>query len=165
MIMWDLFNVANTSSVPLENFYLHDRLPTDAVRGAKVFTGTWSHRLSYNVTYKTNYSTEYRTLASGLSTKTDYELSIHSNVLGLQSGEYVTDVRFEFGTVPVGFKSEKNPKIQAQVLPTLPKGYKIVNRADVGGQYIGEWETAQCSWLIKVYSDPTPAPVLPKTGF
>ncbi|MDL2289003.1 prealbumin-like fold domain-containing protein, partial [Oscillospiraceae bacterium OttesenSCG-928-F05] len=165
MIIWDLFGIANNSSAALENFYVHDRLPTDATRGAKVFTGTWSHNLTYRVTYKTNYSTDYKVLASGLSTKTNYELSIHTNVLGLQSGEYVTDIRWEFGTVPAGFKSETNPKIQAQVLATLPKGYKIVNRADVGGLYIGQWITAQTSWTTLIYSDPAPAPQLPKTGY
>ena len=165
MILWDLFNVANTSSAPLENFFLHDRLPTDAVRGAKVFTGTWSHHLTYQVSYKTNYSSSYRVLASGLSTKTDYELSIHPNVLGLQSGEYVTDIRWEFGTVPAGFCSVVNPRLQAQVLATLPQGYKIVNRADVGGLYCGEWLTAQSSWTTLIYGNPTPPPELPKTGF
>ena len=165
IILWELFNVASTASTPMESFYVHDRLPTDAVRGAKVFTGTWSHRLTYQVTYKTNYSSDYRVLASGLSTKTDYELSIHPNVLGLQSGEYVTDIRWEFGTVPVGFQSAINPKIQAQVLPTLPKGYKIINRADVGGRYISQWETAQTSWTTIIYSDPAPATELPKTGY
>ena len=164
MLIYDMFNIKNTSTAPLQNFYVHDRLPTDAVRGAKVFTGTWSDRLTYQVTYKTNYSSDYRVLASGLSTKTSYELSIHPNVLGLQSGEYVTDIRWEFGTVPAGFSSAENPKIQVQVLPTLPKGYKIINRADVGGLYLNEWETAQTSWTILTYSGFV-APELPKTGF
>ena len=86
------------------------------------------------------------------------------NVLGLASGEYVTDIRWEFGTVPSGFASAENPKIQAQVLPTLPKDYKIVNRADVGGLYLNEWETAQTSWTMTTYSGYNP-PELPKTGF
>jgi hypothetical protein len=103
-------------------------------------------------------------LASGLSTKNQYELSLHPNVLGLAQGEYVTDIRFEFGTVPAGFKSVDNPKIQVQMLSGLAKDYKIVNRADVGGLYINEWESASCSWLI-VTSDGGSAPVLPKTGY
>ena len=163
-IYYDLFSIANTSSVALQNFYVHDRFPTDAVRGNKVFTGTWSDRLTYRVTYKTNYSGDYRVLASGLSTKTNYELSIHPNVLGLQSGEYVTDIRWEFGTVPSGFKCVENPKLMVQVLPTLPKDYKIVNRADAGGKYLDIWETANCSWTTVVYGGYNP-PVLTKTGF
>ena len=164
MMMYDLFDIANVSTAPLENFYVNDRLPTDAVRGSKVFTGTWSDRLTYRVTYKTNYSSEYKVLASGLSTKNEYGLSIHPNVLGLASGEYVTDIRFEFGTVPAGFKSVVNPKIQVQVLPTLPKGYKIVNRAEVGGKYLNEWETAQAS-VTTIPSSGYNPPELPKTGW
>ena len=163
-IYYDLYSIGNTSSVALQNFYVHDRLPTDAVRGNKVFTGTWSDRLTYRVTYKTNYSSDYRVLASGLSTKTNYELSIHPNVLGLQSGEYVTDIRWEFGTVPSGFRCAENPKLMVQVLPTLPKDYKIINRADAGGKYLDIWETANCSWTTVVYGGYNP-PILPKTGY
>ena len=165
MIYYDLFGIANQSSAALERFYVHDRLPTDAVRGAKVFTGTWSHNLTYRVTYQTNYSSAYRVLASGLSTQVNYELSIHPNVLGLMSGEYVTGIRWEFGTVPAGFASVVNPKLQCQVLSTLPKGYKIVNRAEVGGLYIGQWLTAQASWLTLVYDNPVKLPELPKSGY
>jgi uncharacterized repeat protein (TIGR01451 family) len=165
VILYDLYGVANTSTVALENFYVHDRLPTDAVRGVKLFTGTWSARLTYRVTYKTNYASAYKVLADGLSTKTDYELSLHPNVLGLMTGEYITDVRFEFGTVPVGFGSVTNPRLTAQVLAVLPVGYKIVNRADVGGLYIGEWETADTSWVSVVAEGGVVPPPLPKTGY
>ena len=63
------FTVANTSNVALENFYWHDRIPTDSL-----------------------------------------------NAIPMQAGEYVTDIYFDFGKVPVGFQSTANP--------TLPKtGY------------------------------------------
>ncbi|MDL2274395.1 hypothetical protein LJC34_07660, partial [Oscillospiraceae bacterium OttesenSCG-928-G22] len=165
MVYWDLFNIQNTSSAPLENFFVHDRLPTDAVRGVNLFTGTWSDRLTYRVTYKTNYSSEYRVLASGLSTKTNYTLSLHPNALGLAQGEIVTDVRWEFGRVPSGFRSVENPKLQTQVLSALARGYKIVNRADVGGQYLSEWETANTSWTITIGTEPPKTPTLPVTGY
>ncbi len=41
------FTVANTSNVPLENFYWHDRIPTDAARAMVISTGTYSARLNY----------------------------------------------------------------------------------------------------------------------
>ena len=47
----------------------------------------------------------YRTLASNLLTSTNYSLSLNAATLRLAQGEYVTDVRFEFGTVPSGFSS------------------------------------------------------------
>ncbi|MCL2488900.1 MAG: SpaA isopeptide-forming pilin-related protein, partial [Oscillospiraceae bacterium] len=165
VFLYDLYDIANTSNVPLQNFYVHDRLPTDAVRGAKLFTGTWSARLTYRVTYKTNYTSNYKVLASGLSTQNQYELSLHPNVLGLMWGEYVTDIRFEFGTVPAGFRSVANPKIQVQVLSGLAKDYKIVNRADAGGLYIDTWETSMTNWLSVLAVGPSTGPILPKTGF
>jgi hypothetical protein len=149
--------------VPLSNFYLHDRLPTDAVRITKLFTGTWSQRLNYSVYYKTNQR-DYRLLASGLQTHINYELSLHPNVLGLASGEYVTDVRWEFGTVNAGFRETQNPFLFVQVLNGLANGYQIVNRADDGGKYRDEWQTARATWLTTLFGDSTPPP-LPETGY
>ena len=164
VMKYDLYNVGNTSSVPLQNFYLHDRLPTDAVRGTKLFTGTWNQRLTYSVYFKTN-NHDYRILASGLQSHINYELSLHPNVLGLAAGEYVTDVRWEFGTVNAGFKEKDNPMLMVQVLTGLPEGYKIINRADVGGKYLDAWQTARTSWQTTIFGKPEPTPPLPRTGY
>jgi hypothetical protein len=160
---YDLYNIGNTSSVPLSNFYLHDRLPTDAVRITKLYTGTWNQRLNYSIYFKTNYK-DYRVLASGLQSHINYELSLHPNVLGLAAGEYVTDVRWEFGTVNAGFREVQNPFLFVQVLNGLTSGYSIVNRADVGGKYRDEWQTARTTWLTILIWSPAP-PSLPKTGY
>ena len=37
---YDITNVANQSNVPLDNFFWHDRIPTDAVRVGTITTGT-----------------------------------------------------------------------------------------------------------------------------
>jgi uncharacterized surface anchored protein len=161
---YDLYNVGNTSSAQLNSFFLHDRIPTDAVRITKLFTGTWNQRLTYSVYFKTNYK-DYRVLASGLQSHINYELSLHPNVLGLAAGEYVTDVRWEFGTVNAGFKEVQNPFLYVQVLTGLTNGYQIVNRADVGGKYLNEWQTARTTWLTTLVGNPTPPPTLPKTGY
>ena len=57
--------VANNSNVPLENFYLHDRFPTDCATAKTITTGTYNTRLNYQITYKTNYN-DYRVLATNL---------------------------------------------------------------------------------------------------
>ena len=46
--------VANTSNVPLESFYWHDKIPYDVARATTLTTGTYSARLNYRVLYKTN---------------------------------------------------------------------------------------------------------------
>ncbi|MCI9166462.1 MAG: hypothetical protein HFF64_10765 [Oscillospiraceae bacterium] len=156
------FTVANTSNVPLENFYWHDRIPTDAARATIFTTGTYSARLNYRILYKTNYSTAYQVLASNLITSSNYSFSL--NAIPTQAGEYVTDVYLDFGKVPVGFQSTSNPTLTVTVSGTAANGYQLVNRADVGGKYQGTWQTAQATW-ITVIRKLTSNPTLPKTGY
>ena len=132
IMSYDLSNIRNDSNVALEEFYLHDQLPTDAVRLGKIVTGTWSERLTYDITYRTNKKDSYRTLASGLSSKTSHTLDCGREALGLAAGEYVTDIRFNFGTVQPGFHEEQKPTIYVTTLANLQSGYRIINRADVG---------------------------------
>ena len=156
------FTVANTSNVALENFYWHDRIPTDATRATVFTTGTYSARLNYRILYKTNYSAAYQVLASNLITSSNYSFSL--NAIPMQAGEYVTDIYLDFGKVPVGFQSTSNPTLTVQVLGTIANGYQIINRADVGGKYQGTWQTAQASW-VTIVRKLTPNPTLPKTGY
>ena len=163
-IQYDIYEVQNSSSGTLENFYIHDRIPTDATRALKIVTGTYSERMYYKITYKTNYR-DYRVLAENLLTKNSYEYSLHPNVLGLANGEYVTDVRLEFPQASPGFKMLENMSVFCQVMPNMPKDYRIVNRADVGGRYGNEWESAKTSWNTTVWTVNTPPVTLPKTGY
>ena len=159
---YDFSGIANTSNVALNSFFWHDRIPTDATRAMSISTGTYNQRLYYKVTFKTNLN-DYRTLASNLLTANNYSLSLNAATLRLVQGEYVTDVRFEFGTVPSGFSSVVKPTMRVQVLGTVSNGYQIINRADVGGQYLNEWQTAKTTWVTTVRRfNTTP---LPKTGY
>ena len=159
---YDFSGIANTSNVVLNHFFWHDRIPTDATRALSISTGTYNARLYYKVTFKTNLN-DYRTLASNLLTSNNYSLSLNAATLRLVQGEYVTDVRFEFGTVPSGFSSVVKPTMRVQVLGTVSNGYQIINRADVGGQYLNEWQTAKTTWVTTVRRfNTTP---LPKTGY
>ena len=159
---YDFSGIANTSNVALNHFFWHDRIPTDATRALSISTGTYNARLYYKVTFKTNLN-DYRTLAGNLLTSNNYSLSLNAATLRLAQGEYVTDVRFEFGTVPSGFSSVVKPTMRVQVLGTVSNGYQIINRADVGGQYLNEWQTAKTTWVTTVRRfNTTP---LPKTGY
>ena len=159
---YDFSGIANTSNVALNHFFWHDRIPTDATRALSISTGTYNARLYYKVNFKTNLN-DYRTLASNLLTSNNYSLSLNATTLRLAQGEYVTDVRFEFGTVPSGFSSVVKPTMRVQVLGTVSNGYQIINRADVGGQYLNEWQTAKTTWVTTVRRfNATP---LPKTGY
>ena len=154
--------VANTSNVPLENFYWHDKIPYDVARATTLTTGTYSARLNYRILYKTNYQTTYQVLASNLLTSNNYSFAL--NAIPMQAGEVVTDIYFDFGKVPVGFQSVASPTLSVIVNGNTVNGYQLVNRADVGGQYQGTWQTAQASWvtIVRKY---TTTPDLPKTGY
>jgi hypothetical protein len=157
------FTVANGSNVDLERFYLHDKLPYDVSNAVSVTTGTYNARLSYRILYRTNMN-DYRVLAANLLSTQNYSFALNS--LSLQKGEYITDIYYDFGTVPCGFKNVVRPSISVSVSPKTINGYRLINRADAGGLYAGTWESANASWvtivrnLIPVINIP-----LPKTGY
>ena len=154
--------VANTSNVPLESFFWHDKIPYDVARPTTLTTGTYSARLNYRILYKTNYNASYQVLASNLLTGNNYSFAL--NAIPMQTGEVVTDIYFDFGKVPVGFQSTANPTLSVMVNGNAVNGYQMVNRADVGGKYQGTWQTATASWVTiirRLWNTPT----LPKTGY
>ena len=160
---YDFWDICNLSNVPLENFFWHDQLPTDAVRLNVIHTGTWNQPgLTYKVTYKTNLNSSYRDLATGLLTTQSYDLDCSASRLGLASNEYITDFRFEFGTVKAGFREENRPMILVTVLPNLANGYRFANRTDVGGKYNDKWFTSDYTWVTQII---TPPIKYPTTGY
>ena len=162
---YDITNVANQSNVPLDNFFWHDRIPTDAVRVGTITTGTYNARVWYKITYKTNKN-GYRVLADNLLSTNRYSFKVDSGSLKLASGEYVTDIRYEFGTVPAGFKMTEKATVYVYVPPYMGNGYNITNRVDCGGSYQGEWDSSTSAWVTKIHRAPIyTKPTLPKTGY
>lgn len=84
-------------------FLWHDRIPTDAVRGLTITTGIYNAHVWYKITYKANKN-DYHTLADSRLSTNRYTFKIDVGSLKLLSGEYVIDIRYEYGTVPAGFK-------------------------------------------------------------
>ena len=154
--------VANTSNVPLESFFWHDKVPYDTARVTTLTTGTYSARLNYRILYKTNYNASYQVLASNLLTSNNYSFAL--NAIPMQAGEVITDVYFDFGKVPVGFQSVVSPTLSVMAHANAVSGYRMVNRADVGGKYQGTWQTAQASW-VTIIQRLCSTPTLPKTGY
>lgn len=162
---YDITNVANQSNVPLDNFFWHDRIPTDAVRVGTIMTGTYNARVWYKITYKTNKN-GYRVLADNLLSTNRYSFKVDSGSLKLAIGEYVTDIRYEFGTVPAGFRMTEKATVYVYVPPYMANGYKITNRVDCGGSYQGEWDSSTSAWVTKIHRAPIyTKPTLPKTGY
>lgn len=162
---YDITNAANQSNVPLDNFFWHDRIPTDAVRVGTITTGTYNARVWYKITYKTNKN-GYRVLADNLLSTNRYSFKVDSGSLKLAIGEYVTDIRYEFGTVPAGFRMTEKATVYVYVPPYMANGYNITNRVDCGGSYQGEWDSSTSAWVTKIHRAPIyTKPTLPKTGY
>ena len=154
--------IKNSSNVSLNSFYWRDQLPAQ-VALSKIVTGSYNQPLSYKVVYKTNLSGDYRTLADNLSTSKVYVLDARPAVLGLAANERVTEVMFVFGNVKAGFAQVETPYIYATARSGLANNSGIVNVADVGGLYNGQWIQAVSRWLTTVYTKTTVK--LPKTGY
>lgn len=109
---------------------------------------------------------DFHTLKTKLLSTNQYQFDLSSTALNLQSGEYVTDIRFNFGTVPSNFVLASQPAVYMYVLPNVINGYKLINRTDIGGKYNNEWQTATNTWTTAVTSVIGNMPVsLPKTGY
>ena len=154
--------IKNSSTTTLNSFYWRDQLPAQ-VTLSKIVTGSYNQPLSYKVVYKTNLSGDYRTLADNLSTGKVYVLDARPAVLGLAANERVTEVMFVFGIVPAGFAQVETPYIYAAARSGLANSSGIVNVADAGGLYNGQWIQAVSRWLTTVYTKTTAK--LPKTGY
>ena len=154
--------IKNSSNVVLDSFYWRDQLPAQ-VTLSKIVTGSYNQPLSYKVVYKTNLSGDYRALADNLSTSKVYVLDARPAVLGLAANERVTEIMFVFGNVRAGFAQVETPYIYATARSGLANNSSIVNVADVGGLYDGQWIQAVSRWLTTVYAKTTVR--LPKTGY
>ena len=154
--------IKNSSNVALDSFYWRDQLPAQVTLG-KIVTGSYNQPLSYKVVYKTNLSGDYRTLADNLSTSKVYVLDARPAVLGLAANERVTEVMFVFGNVKAGFAQVETPYIYATARSGLANNASVLNVADVGGLYNGQWIQAVSRWLTTVYTKTRVK--LPKTGY
>lgn len=157
---YTLSNIRNNSNCSLDNFWFEDVLPTDAVRIAEIHTGTFNEILTYRITYRTNLTGSYRVLADNLSTQVNHDISCA--IPGLAANEYITTIRFEFGTVQAGFANEMGPVLDVNVLPDLPDGYQIQNSVTISGTCDGVPVYDKDYWVTVVVKMPDKP--LPKTG-
>ena len=161
-IRYTFSQIGNTSNIALDSFYWRDTLPAQ-VTVNRLVTGTYTQAQNYKIVYKVNGAGAYRTLADNLSTTKNYVLDMRPAVLGLAANERVTEIMFVFGTVPAGFAQVETPVLYGTVCGGLSNGTNLVNSADVGGLYSGQWVQAVSRWLTTVYAKMTMT--LPKTGY
>ena len=159
-IYYDYTNIENKSDGVLEEFYLRDILPTDAVRLEKIWTGVWNERVKMELQIKTNLKPGYRTVKKGLLSTVNNEIDCSRSALGLAANEYVTEFRLVFGEVQPGFHETTGPNVQANVLDTVDANF--TNNVFVGGSYLDEWVSNTDVWTTVAYNKPKGE--LTKTG-
>ena len=161
-LRYDFTGIANNSTTALESFYWRDTLPTFAALDM-IVTGTYNVPGNYKIVYKTNYSGDnWRVLADNLSTQQNYVLDASPAVLGLGSGERVTEFMVSFGIVPSNFRQVEAPAVYCIASKWLTGGSQVVNQADVGGVHNGQWIMATSRWVTRIYKLTQP---LPRTGY
>jgi uncharacterized surface anchored protein len=160
-VRYDIKEIANTSTVPLTDFFWRDVIPTDAARLDKIVTGTYSQSLKYKILATTNTG-DTRVIADNLSTTQNNVIECRGVALGLANDEYVTSFTLLFGTVKEGFCKVSEPQIYVTVNKNLPNGYEFANKADAGGKFSGEFVVSGSTWVTKIYAQPQK---LPRTGY
>ena len=148
-------NVENTGNVPLDNFIWEDEIPVNYIKVNKIFLGKYNQENTYNVYYKTNFSNDYILLLEDTSTKIPEEIDFSKE---LSSNEYVTNIKLDFGTVDVGFKTENDAIIKAKVNSEVKRDDVFENKVLLTSNYKGFNLSKPSSWKTIVYE------VLPLTG-
>ena len=162
IIRYDFNNLQNLSSVPLDEFYIHESLPS-AITVQRIFTGTFNQNMKYKITYKTNKNNQFKILQDNLFTDRVYEIDLTK---GLQKDEYITDLRYEFDRVGVGFREVEKPFIYAKVNSNVKKNEQFTNILTVGGKYDMQTVKHEDRFTTTVISTtPTFDGKLPKTGY
>ena len=148
-------SLKNSGNVGLENLVWEDEIPTDFIRVTKVKLGTYNHNGKYSLYYKTNFSEDYVLMLEDIDTKKSDEIDFSKE---LSDNEYITNIKVDFGTVDVGFKSEDDTLLFAKVNQDIKSGDVFENKVSLKSNYDGYNLEKNSNWKTKIYR------VLPLTG-
>lgn len=148
-------SLKNSGNVALDNFVWEDEIPTDFIRVTKIKLGTYNQDNSYNLYYKTNFSEDYILMFEDINTKNSDEIDFSKE---LSDNEFITNIKLDFGTAEVGFKSNDDTLIFAKVNSNIKSGDIFENKVCLQASYKGYNLSKSSSWKTKVYK------VLPLTG-
>ena len=127
-------NIQNTGNVALDNFVWEDEIPTEYIRVNKMNLGTFNQENNYNLYYKTNLKDEYILLLEDISCKISEEVDFTKELV---DNEYITNIKLDFGTVDVGFKTENETIIKAKVNSNVKRDDIFENKVVLTSEYKG----------------------------
>ncbi|MGB1250875.1 MAG: SdrD B-like domain-containing protein [Candidatus Promineifilaceae bacterium] len=115
----------NDGDNSLDNFYFEDFLPS-GLEFTGFESGSWTDNVPMSISYQTSVNGSWTAWPASFSWNADTAHTVSE--LSLAANEYVTALRWEFGTVPGGFSHDGNrPRINATVLPSNSVGDTITN--------------------------------------
>lgn len=161
-IRYDFNTVANNSNIAIDNFTVIDDLPYEYIDITKLFTGVYSDEVSINVFYKTNLSEDYILYKENLSSKVNNYIDFEN--IDLQEGEYITNFKMEFGTVPENFKAETTPFMFAKVKMSVKGDDVWTNHVSLTGTFMDVTLHDKDEWTTKSYEKELTIKKLPRTG-
>ena len=148
-------SLKNSGNVALDNFVWEDEIPTDFIRVTKIKLGTYNQDNSYNLYYKTNFSEDYILMLEDIKTQTTEEIDFSKE---LSDNEFITNIKLDFGSVDIGFKSEEDTLIFAKVNSNVKSGDVFENKVCLQASFKGYNLSKSSNWKTRVYK------VLPLTG-
>ena len=148
-------SLKNSGNVALDNFVWEDEIPTDFIRVTKIKLGTYNQDNSYNLYYKTNFSEDYILMMEDINTQTTEEIDFSKE---LSDNEFITNIKLDFGSVDIGFKSEEDTLIFAKVNSNVKSGDVFENKVCLQASFKGYNLSKSSNWKTRVYK------VLPLTG-
>ena len=156
------FEIKNAGNVELEDFTWYDYLPTGYAKITGIETGTYNKDITYNIYYRTNQKDEYMVLKKNLNGGENNFITL--NDLHLEKDEKVTEIKIYFGTVDVGFKSEKKPHIIMKTNDGLENDTKIENSTVLEG-YNQDYRISSKDSAVATVYEVVQEKKLPRTGF
>ena len=153
------FNIKNIGDTKLDNFTWVDNIPTEYVTLKQIETGTYSKDGKYNIYYKTNLQ-DFTMLAENLNTSKNVIIDLTK--LELKDTEKIEQIKIEFETVEIGFKSENTPKLYCEVNDSVKENDEFINKTILTGNF-EEYEVKDSDEVkTKIYKIKKK---LPKTGY
>ena len=149
------FNIKNKSNVKLGNFIFIDKIPTDYIKVTKIETGTFNNSKKYDLYYKTNLTNDFVLLMEDLSTDENNQIDFTREIA---DNEFITEIKYDFKTVDIGFKENTKPIIYANIKESVKSEETFVNESFIEADYNGYRVRDESKWKTMCYK------ILPLTG-
>lgn len=148
----------NTGNVDLDDFTMIDTIPVE-MNVTEVTVGTYNRSglsgvLSYERAGAPGVWTQWTTFDG------DSNQRLLVSGLGLAGGDYITRLKWEYGTATSGFNAGSRPEIVADILatdrngaPVLEDGRTVTNCFDLSGEYDGVTRSSTKCTSFKVVDE------------